>query len=263
MSKLSKHDLEALAYHEKPSPAINDAFLPNPPLDTQLNTIEYSFQWYMGSIEEVNTDPNTVIIPGATEATFSPNLAGIYTVMVTNRTSGCSLPSSTEVVSSYPPENIDVTLLSEVFSDQNTIEVVVTGKGKYEYRVDYGPWQKETVFTNVGIGEHLIYVRDLLNCNTISQKKTVIGFSKYFTPNGDGYHDTWNIVGITKKLNVKIYIFDRFGNLLKQLSPTAQGWDGSFNGTPLPASDYWFRIDYTEPITGKTNTFRSHFTLKR
>ena len=261
--QLSERYVLCLDKNDQTITAINDAFLPNPPLDTQLNTIEYSFQWYMGSIEEVNTDPNTVIIPGATEATFFPNLAGIYTVMVTNRTSGCSLPSSTEVVSSYPPENIDVTLLSEVFSDQNTIEVVVTGKGKYEYRVDYGPWQKETVFTNVGIGEHLIYVRDLLNCNTISQKKTVIGFSKYFTPNGDGYHDTWNIVGITKKLNVKIYIFDRFGNLLKQLSPTAQGWDGSFNGTPLPASDYWFRIDYTEPITGKTNTFRSHFTLKR
>ena len=33
-----------------------------------------------------------------------------------------------------------------------------------------------------------------------------------------------------------IYIFDRYGKLLKQLSPLGQGWDGTFNGKPLPAT---------------------------
>ena len=242
---------------------VTQLFLPIPPIDTQLSTAIYSFQWYKGSIEEVDFDPTSFIIPGATSSTFSPSSEGTYTVLATNLASGCRIPASTEVVSSYPPESIDVTLLSPVFSDNNRLEVVVVGTGEYEYRVDFGPWQRETLFENVRIGEHIIYVRDLLNCNEIHQREIVIGYPKFFTPNGDGYHDTWNIVGMTMKSSAKIYIFDRYGKLLKQISPTGKGWDGTFNGERLPSSDYWFVLDYNEPVTGKINQLRANFTLKR
>ena len=67
----------------------------------------------------------------------------------------------------------------------------------------------------------------------------VIGYKKFFTPNGDGYTDKWNLIGITKDNlpKTKIYIFDRFGKLLKQISPSGQGWDGTYNGAQLPSSD--------------------------
>ncbi len=242
---------------------VTQPFLPIPPIDTQLSPAIYSFQWYKGSIEEVDFDPNNFIIPGATSATFSPSSEGTYTVLATNRASGCRIPASTEVVSSYPPESIEVAIKSQIFSDNNTLEVTVVGTGVYDYRVDFGPWQRETLFENVLIGEHTIYVRDLLNCNEITQQKIVIGYPKFFTPNGDGYHDTWNIVGMTVKSSSKIYIFDRYGKLLKQLSPTGKGWDGTFNGERLPSSDYWFVLDYNEPVTGKINQLRANFTLKR
>ncbi|MCP4909476.1 MAG: T9SS type B sorting domain-containing protein, partial [Bacteroidetes bacterium] len=44
-------------------------------------------------------------------------------------------------------------------------------------------------------------------------------------------------------------------------SPLSEGWDGSYNGNPMPSSDYWFKIEYTENDTKKE--FRGHFTLKR
>jgi len=100
-------------------------------------------------------------------------------------------------------------------------------------------------------------------CNEILKKEIVIGYPTYFTPNGDGYHDTWNIVGISREFNAKIYIFDRYGKLLKQLHPTGNGWDGRFNGKLLPTNDYWFTLDYKEPTTEIINQFRAHFTLKR
>ena len=228
-----------------------------------MSETTYSFQWYKGSIEEVNLNPSSIIVPGATSSTFSPSSEGTYTVLATNRASGCRIPASTEVVSSYPPESIAVEIKSTLFSDNNILEVSVVGTGEYEYRMDFGPWQRDTVFENVRIGEHSIYVRDLLNCNEINQKKIVIGYPKFFTPNGDGYHDTWNIVGMTVKSSSKIYIFDRYGKLLKQLSPTGEGWDGTFNGERLPSSDYWFVLVYNDLITGKTNEFRAHFMLKR
>lgn len=243
--------------------SVTQTFLPTPPIDTQLSATIYSFQWYKGSIEEVNLDPSSFIIPGATNSSYSPISEGTYTVLATNMASGCRIPASTEVVSSYPPETIEVTVTSKLFSDNNILEVSVVGTGEYEYRLDFGPWQRETLFENVRIGEHTIYVRDLLNCNEITQKKIVIGHPKFFTPNGDGYHDTWNIVGMTMKSRSKIYIFDRYGKLLTQISPTGEGWDGTFNGVQLPSSDYWFVLDYEDPVTGKNNQLRAHFTLKR
>ena len=85
----------------------------------------------------------------------------------------------------------------------------------------------------------------------------------YFTPNNDGYHDTWNIYGISSQPKAKIYRFDRYGKLLKQISPTSEGWDGTFNGNPLPSSDYWFTVEYDEPNDGSLKQFNAHFSLKR
>jgi gliding motility-associated-like protein len=50
-----------------------------------------------------------------------------------------------------------------------------------------------------------------------------------FTPNGDGYNDYWNVKGLSANFNGNsiIYIFNRFGKLLKQIIPTDQGWDGT------------------------------------
>ncbi|WP_291088944.1 T9SS type B sorting domain-containing protein, partial [Flavobacterium sp. BFFFF1] len=87
-------------------------------------------------------------------------------------------------------------------------------------------------------------------------------YPKYFTPNGDGIHDTWNISVLSNQPNAKIYIFDRFGKLLKQISTTNPGgWDGTYNGQPMIADDYWFVVKYQEQ--GVNKEFRAHITLKR
>uniref|UniRef100_UPI003A92EFD9 T9SS type B sorting domain-containing protein n=1 Tax=Flavobacterium sp. TaxID=239 RepID=UPI003A92EFD9 len=95
---------------------------------------------------------------------------------------------------------------------------------------------------------------------------SLVDYPHYFTPNGDGYHDTWNIIGLNQP-DAKVYIFDRFGKLIKQISATddSQGWDGTYNGTPLPATDYWFSVTYRELVNGEPveKEFKAHFSLKR
>jgi gliding motility-associated-like protein len=91
----------------------------------------------------------------------------------------------------------------------------------------------------------------------------VIDYPRFFTPNGDGYNNSWNIVGIADQLSAKIFIYDRYGKLIKQLNPIGPGWDGTFNGDYLPSSDYWFTVEYTEPRDGTIRQFKSHFSLKR
>jgi len=65
---------------------------------------------------------------------------------------------------------------------------------------------------------------------------------RFFTPNNDGYNDTW-VVESTPEIAVsQVFVFDRYGKLLKQLKP-GQAWDGNFRGHPLASDSYWYRID--------------------
>jgi valyl-tRNA synthetase len=89
----------------------------------------------------------------------------------------------------------------------------------------------------------------------------VIDYPKYFTPNGDGYNDYWNIIGLQNQPGAKLYIFDRYGKLIKQISTTGQGWDGTLNTKQLPSTDYWFTIEFEE--AGQQKVFRAHFSLIR
>jgi gliding motility-associated-like protein len=186
------------------------------------------------------------------------NAPGTYSVSVTN-INGCSkdriiivLPSNIATIDDV--EVVDVT-------SNNTITISVTGEGDYEFALNNinGPYQDSNVFENVPAGLHTVYVRDKNNCGIVEDIVSVIGFPKFLTPNGDGYHDTWQVYGINHDTQLEsiVYIFDRFGKLVKQLSPKGIGWDGTFNGQPLPTSDYWFHVKLQDG-----RVFKSHFTLK-
>ena len=54
--------------------------------------------------------------------------------------------------------------------------------------------------------------------------------------------------------------------MIKQISPMGSGWDGNYNGTLMPATDYWFIVKYKENnLKGEVELreFKSHFSLKR
>ena len=189
---------------------------------------------------------------------------GTYAVTVTG-TNGCTTTRSA-VVQAAPSITIDEVKLTDSFGDTNAIEVLAyAGAGVLlEYKLDNGAWQDSNIFLNVTPGEHTVYVRakDALSCEA-SKVITVMDYPKFFTPNNDGYNDTWNIWSLKNQPDTKIYIFDRFGKLIKQLSPAGAGWDGTFNGQPLPSTDYWFKAEYIDPKTGLSKEVTGHFSLKR
>ncbi|MXN92326.1 T9SS type B sorting domain-containing protein [Flavobacterium sp. Sd200] len=86
-------------------------------------------------------------------------------------------------------------------------------------------------------------------------------YPKFFTPNEDGINDYWNIYDLRKDRTALIYIFDRYGKLITSVKPYEKGWDGTYNGHELPATDYWFMLLYTQ--NDLQHEFRSHFSLLR
>lgn len=147
-------------------------------------------------------------------------------------------------------------------TQNNSITVLVEGSGDYEYSLNNidGPYQSSNLFTNVSAGFSTVYVRDRNGCGIAQEVVAVVGFPNFFTPNNDGFNDRWQIFSDNQPLlqNATIFIFNRFGKLLKQMTTESEGWDGTFNGSPLPSSDYWFRINL---LDGRE--FTGHFSLKR
>ena len=237
--------------------AQTNAVLNSYTLDTQLLATNYSFQWFtvVGNTQ--------TIITGATQSTYSANAPGTYGVIATSTstTPNCASQIATAVVGkSSAPVSITTTA-SNYFANVQSVTVTATPVGNYEYQIDNGGFQDSNVFTNVGSGSHTIDVRDVNQCGVISKTEFIVDYPRYFTPNGDGYHDTWNISALSSQANAKIYIFDRFGKLIKQITPATNGWNGSFNGEELPSTDYWFVVNYEEK--GINREFKGNFAMKR
>jgi len=190
--------------------------------------------------------------------TLGVNSEGKYTVDVTN-SSGCSSTRTIQVTASNSATITTIDIVDLV--DINTVTINTTGPGDYEYSMDYlnGLWQDSSFFTNVPGGIHQVLVNDKNGCGLVSKEITVLGIPKFFTPNNDGFNDFWTVKGMISYPTAELRLFDRYGKLLKELSSNSSGWDGTFNGQELPASDYWFvfKMDATAPEK------RGHFTLKR
>jgi hypothetical protein len=112
-----------------------------------------------------------------------------------------------------------ITTLETVDWSQNNNEIfiTVTGNGNYEYSVDGFDYQDSNQFTNLDAGKFLVYVRDKNSCGVETQEVYLMYYPLFFTPNNDGYTNSWQLIASKKGPYNIIYIYDKYGKLLKQL----------------------------------------------
>jgi len=209
---------------------------------------DFTYVWYL----------NNVLIVGENNYSLTVNQEGIYTVDVTNM-NGCTRTRTITVTASNIATINDVEVTD--LSNNNSIVVHVAGQGDYVYSLNNIDFQQSNVFSGLEAGIYNVYVKDVNGCGTPPPKEvSILGIPNFFTPNGDGYNDFWNIkgVGASYTNSTTIYIFNRYGKLLKQLSPHSQGWNGIYNGQMLPSDDYWYSIELQDG-----RIFKGHFALKR
>jgi gliding motility-associated-like protein len=185
--------------------------------------------------------------------------AGNYTIAVTQDYGDiiCDITKPFIVVNSNIA-TITQIITSDWTDTENTISVIVTGDGIYEYSIDGFNYQDSNIFTGLRFGEYIVYVRDKNGCGIKEQEIFLLMYPKFFTPNGDGFNDNWQIKFSSTEPNMNITIFDRYGKLITNFIGTSFGWDGIYNGKLLPSDDYWFVVK-----RGNGKEYKGHFTLKR
>lgn len=231
-------------------------------IQTGLNPAVYTVSWFLNGTL-LGTGPN-----------FTATQAGVYNVTFVKLTpdvgSACNYNNTTVTIIQSSPAKANFTVSPEFNTDGTFITVNITeGYGNYTYQLEYpngnlSPIQTSNTFTNLVTGDYFVIIYDTLgNCTpTRIGPIYIINYPNYFTPNGDGFHDTWNIFDLAQQPKSLISIFDRYGKLLKQISPAGSGWDGKYDGKDLPSTDYWFSVEFITQSKQK-GIFKSHFSLKR
>lgn len=183
---------------------------------------------------------------------------GNYVVTVTN-SNACEGSKTFLVTASSIAEVTSVSVNDfQGGSNSATINLTATSLGDYEYSLDGVYYQDNPTFSNLLPGQYTVYVNDKNLCGQISYDFYVMDYPKFFTPNQDGMNDIWRIPFLQFQPRAKVAIFDRYGKLLHFFTGNQPGWDGTFNGKNLFATDYWFVITLENG-----REIKGHFSLIR
>lgn len=205
-----------------------------------------------------DADTNGVWSNNLVNGMFDPSIhpSGTYTYTVDNGNCGVDSASvNVQVIQDTVLNNVTVKV-NDFSAKNNNIQVYVFSTRKYQYSLDGINYQDDYIFNSVPGGKHMVYVRGVDGCEHFSKEVFVRTYPTFFTPNGDGYNDFWNLYDFPDE-QYTIYIYNRYGSLVKQLNQH-QYWDGTLNGKPLQAADYWFKV-----ITDKGEILQGNFSLLR
>ena len=195
----------------------------------------------------------------SSKLSVSPNESTEYTVTASK--GHCSSKMSLKVHVHEIPALEVVLEIAEDGIQRNLLAQAEGGSSPYTYTLDNFLSNDDGRFDNVGGGYHQISLVDYYGCSTDTTVSVTLPLvpDKFFTPNGDGNNDLWQIRNI-ESVPAYVYIYDRFDRKVAEYTPGSfTGWDGIYNGHQLPSADYWYVI--REAATGKT--LKGHFTLHR
>lgn len=193
---------------------------------------------------------------GESSPSIQVNNNANYFVEITSLTAGnCSVTKNFTII------QYDNPVIENVIVKNNTVEIIISGNGDFEYSIDGTNFQDSNFFTVSEGGLYTAYVREKnFNCGFFSEQPfVVILVPTFFTPNGDGFNDVLIVKGLDRFPNSSLIIFNRYGKFIHHIVPSQTFWDGTLNGEKLPADDYWYvlKIDETTP------TQKGHFSLLR
>jgi gliding motility-associated-like protein len=214
-----------------------------PNLSLELNQQLESYNWF---------DENGILI--STAYNINIENEGNYSVTVTENKNNiiCENTFYFKLKRSFLSK---IEKVNHVFGE-NFIEIIATNDKNVEYSIDGVMYQQSNYFDNIKGGTYNVSLKDMEGCGIDFYEVVILDYPKFFTPNNDGKNDFWNIEGLDKYPNSEVFIYNRYGIMLKKLNSKSLGWDGLYQGNKLPRNDYWFRLNLND---GKS--FSGHFSL--
>ncbi|WP_405248149.1 T9SS type B sorting domain-containing protein [Cellulophaga sp. Asnod2-G02] len=231
--------------------------------DKIINVCSFDFPLYIDSgIDAVIANSYTFYWnnSGANTKQILVSSSGEYQVTIENKFSHCKGVVLISVIQSALADIVNIDI------DDHDVAIRVEEKLNFLYSLDsaQGPFQESNIFTNVSDGLHEVFVKDIYGCEMTSKTFNVFGFPKFFTPNGDGINDFWNVYGLDEnqvalEASLLLEIYDRYGRFIVAFNPlNTTGWDGNYLGKQLSSDDYWYAMKFPD-----NKIFRGYFTLKR
>ncbi len=184
---------------------------------------------------------------------------GIYRLMLINE-AGCEVPDPREFrLEEAVPLTLNTTAMyvQDVARDSNSGAIggiaVVGGTAPYTYSWYNAAGElvgNEAELSGIPADVYVLEVVDARACRSLTEPITVntfngddLGIPNTFSPNGDGYNDTWFPAGLERYTRALVRVFDRQGQLVYEGRSTDAPFNGQYRGTNLPVGAYYFLID--------------------
>jgi gliding motility-associated-like protein len=204
-------------------------------------------------LSNVISDPSSFVKTLATDQIVYAMTTSLYGC---NNYAELTIQTRPSSLSSVPSSNPIINAFS---GSENSVELIPpTTTEVYEYSLDGVNYQVSPLFKGLLSGIYNAYIRNISNCQYLTYPIIILDYPRFFTPNGDGLNDVWQIKNLDLFPKSTITIFNRYGKLIKELQENDPSWDGDNNGNKLQTDDYWFQLDF-----GDGNKIKGHFSLKR
>jgi len=226
---------------------------------------EYTYLW-TGPDGFSSTMQNPVIQSGG------PANEGVYTLTVTDNTTGCEGKANTTlVIVPIPPVQLSNVSGTQTINYGSSVQLNADNALYYWWLPDDGTISNRNInnpFVNpTQTTVYTVYGMDSLGC-VDSSKITVnviddsISIPTAFTPNNDGLNDVFRPLGMKYQGLVEFSVYNRWGQRIFSTSNKDQGWDGTFNGVKQDVDVYNYVI-IVSLTDGTTRMFKGNVTLVR
>lgn len=198
---------------------------------------------------------------GQSNNSYEVDTAGIYWLEVTNN-KGCKDRDSIQIAN-YSDNLWLGNDTTYVLGQSITLDA-----GEFN-SYEWSTGQNTRTINIIKPGDYAVLVKDLVYSGGADNLFCIftdtirvelhVDYPNFFTPNNDGYNDTWQPRILFHYPEAELMIYNRHGLLIASLKGNDGGWDGNSNGKPVIPDTYWFILD----LKDGSKPIRGSITIKR